>query len=73
MAAGAVLGWTGNISEDMKSSTYNGIEINDNSLGWIGAFASLGAMAACYPIGKLCDILGRKLAMLLKSVIFKAR
>lgn len=70
LAAGAVLGWTGNISEDMKKFSYNGIEIDDDSLGWIGSMATFGATAACIPIGKLCDVIGRKLAMLYLAIPF---
>ncbi|KAF2892941.1 hypothetical protein ILUMI_13235 [Ignelater luminosus] len=70
LAAGAVLGWTGNISEDMKKFSYNGIEIDDDSLGWIGSMATLGAAAACIPIGKLCDMIGRKIAMLSLAIPF---
>ncbi|KAK4877061.1 hypothetical protein RN001_009567 [Aquatica leii] len=70
LAAGAVLGWTGNISEDMKSESYRGISIDDDSLGWIGSMATLGAAFGCIPIGKLCDQLGRKKAMLYLTIPF---
>lgn len=70
MAGGAVLGWTSNISEDMKALTYNGIEINDDNLGWIGSLVTLGAVVICFPIGKFCDMLGRKNCMLLLTAPF---
>lgn len=70
VATGAVLGWTSNISEEMKNGEYNEIPIDDNSLGWIGSFATLGAMVMCFPIGIMCDKIGRKPAMLLLTIPF---
>ncbi|XP_031348940.1 facilitated trehalose transporter Tret1-like isoform X2 [Photinus pyralis] len=70
VATGAVLGWTSNISEAMKAGAYNGIPIDDDNLGWIGSFATLGAMCMCFPIGILCDLIGRKVAMLILTVPF---
>lgn len=70
VATGAVLGWTSNISKEMKNREYNDLEIDDDSLGWIGSFATLGAMVMCFPIGILCDKLGRKIAMLLLTIPF---
>ncbi|KAF5279765.1 hypothetical protein FQA39_LY05455 [Lamprigera yunnana] len=70
LAAGAVLGWTGNVTEDMKANSYKGLSIDDHSLGWIGSLATLGAAVSCIPIGKLCDLLGRKNAMLLLTIPF---
>lgn len=70
LSAGTVLGWTGNISEEMKASPYNGIEIDDDILGWIGSLAVLGATVVCLPIGKFCDLIGRKFAMLSLTVPF---
>ncbi|KAK5641985.1 hypothetical protein RI129_008152 [Pyrocoelia pectoralis] len=70
VATGAVLGWTANISENMKRGEFNGIPIEDDNLGWIGSFATLGAMCMCFPIGIMCDVLGRKLAMLILTVPF---
>ncbi|XP_023013569.2 facilitated trehalose transporter Tret1 isoform X1 [Leptinotarsa decemlineata] len=60
VAAGTVLGWTGNISEKLKQAELNDISIDESSLGWIGSFMSLGAMVMCFPIGILIDIIGRK-------------
>ncbi|KAF5269942.1 hypothetical protein FQR65_LT05741 [Abscondita terminalis] len=70
VATGAVLGWTSNISGEMKQGSFNDIPINDDNLGWIGSFATLGAMVMCFPIGIMCDKFGRKLAMLLLTVPF---
>ncbi|KAF2879595.1 hypothetical protein ILUMI_26577 [Ignelater luminosus] len=70
LSAGTVLGWTGNISEEMKASPYNGIKIDEDILGWIGSLATLGATASCFPIAKLCDLIGRKFAMLSLTVPF---
>lgn len=70
MAAGTLLGWTSNISAEMKEGNYNDLSIDDSVLGWIGSFTALGAMLMCFPIGIICDFLGRKLTMLLLIVPF---
>ncbi|KAK4877064.1 hypothetical protein RN001_009570 [Aquatica leii] len=70
VATGAVLGWTSNVTEEMKAGLFNDIAINDDHLGWIGSFATLGAMVMCFPIGIMCEKLGRKLAMLILTVPF---
>ncbi|KAF5269941.1 hypothetical protein FQR65_LT05740 [Abscondita terminalis] len=70
LAAGGVLGWTGNISEDMKSQSFRGISIDDHALGWIGSITTLGASFSCLPIGKMCDWFGRKKTMLSLTVPF---
>lgn len=70
MAAGTLLGWTSNISGDMKEGKYNNLPINDSVLGWIGSFTTLGAMLMCFPIGIICDYLGRKITMLLLIIPF---
>ncbi|KAF2892677.1 hypothetical protein ILUMI_13494, partial [Ignelater luminosus] len=72
LATGTVLGWTGNISEEMKEGNFNNIEIDDFDIKWIGSCATLGAMLMCFPIGIMCDKLGRKLAMLILTVPFIA-
>ncbi|KAF2905255.1 hypothetical protein ILUMI_00921 [Ignelater luminosus] len=72
LAAGTVLGWTGNITEELKSGKFNNIEINDSDLKWIGSCATLGAMIMCFPTGIMCDKLGRKLALLLLTIPFVA-
>lgn len=70
VAAGTLLGWTSNISAEMKEGNYNDLPIDDSVLGWIGSFTALGAMLMCFPIGIICDFLGRKLTMLLLIVPF---
>lgn len=70
VAAGTLLGWTSNISKEMKLGNYNDLSIDDNALGWIGSFTALGAMLMCFPIGIICDLLGRKLTMLLLIIPF---
>nr|CAI5845157.1 unnamed protein product [Callosobruchus analis] len=60
VAAGSVLGWTSNISEKLKAKELNGIPIDTDELGWIGSLANIGAMLMCFPIGSICDIIGRK-------------
>ncbi|KAF5279763.1 hypothetical protein FQA39_LY05453 [Lamprigera yunnana] len=70
LAAGAVLGWTGNISEDIKVNSYAGLIIDDNILSWIGSLAILGAATGCFCIVKFCDLLGRKKALLCLVIPF---
>ncbi|XP_050303651.1 facilitated trehalose transporter Tret1-like isoform X2 [Anthonomus grandis grandis] len=70
VAAGSVLGWTGTISEVLKKSALNGIPVDENVLGWISGFATLGAMVICFPIGFICDYIGRKWACLLTIIPF---
>ncbi|KAJ8955984.1 hypothetical protein NQ318_006255, partial [Aromia moschata] len=70
VAAGTVLGWTSNISEALKASELNDIAIDEDSLGWIGSFATIGAMLMCFPIGSICDLIGRKWACLMTVVPF---
>ncbi|KAF2892678.1 hypothetical protein ILUMI_13495 [Ignelater luminosus] len=65
---GTVLGWTSNISVEMKKGNYNELPIDDDSLGWIGSSATLGAMVMSFPMGFMCDKLGRKLSMLLLTI-----
>ncbi|RZB39676.1 facilitated trehalose transporter Tret1-2 -like [Asbolus verrucosus] len=72
VAAGTVLGWTGNITEgELQAGELNDVFINkDTDYGWIGSFMTLGAMLMCFPIGFICDLIGRKLAMLLTIIPF---
>ncbi|XP_076258320.1 facilitated trehalose transporter Tret1-like isoform X2 [Rhynchophorus ferrugineus] len=70
VAAGSVLGWTGTISASLKNGDLNGIEADDDILGWIGSFATLGAMVMCFPIGIICDYIGRKWACLTTIIPF---
>ncbi|XP_063925452.1 facilitated trehalose transporter Tret1 isoform X1 [Zophobas morio] len=72
VAAGTVLGWTGNITKlNLASGDLNDILVDpDVDYGWIGSFMTLGAMLMCIPIGFLCDLIGRKYAMLLSILPF---
>ncbi|CAG9818841.1 unnamed protein product [Phaedon cochleariae] len=74
VAAGTVLGWTGNISEKLTNSTLNStlndIDIDKDASGWIGSFATLGALVMCFPIGYICDLIGRKWGCLMTVIPF---
>ncbi|XP_060534579.1 facilitated trehalose transporter Tret1-2 homolog isoform X2 [Cylas formicarius] len=70
VAAGAVLGWTSNISDALLDGKFNDIAIDQDILGWISSFTTLGAMVICFPMGIVCDLLGRKLACLLTIIPF---
>ncbi|KAH1012448.1 hypothetical protein HUJ05_011607 [Dendroctonus ponderosae] len=70
VAAGSVLGWTGTISESLQHSDLNGIPVDTDALGWISGFVTLGAMVICFPIGFICDGIGRKWACLLTIIPF---
>ncbi|KAF2883259.1 hypothetical protein ILUMI_22916 [Ignelater luminosus] len=69
VASGTVLGWTGNIIEELKNKKFNDIEIDDFDIKWIGSCATLGAMIVCFPIGIMCEKLGRKASMLVLTVV----
>lgn len=60
VAAGTVLGWTSNITDKLKNSELNDIDIDLDAAGWIGSFATIGGMLMCFPIGYICDLIGRK-------------
>lgn len=68
VCTGAVEGWTGNISEDIKKLSFNGITITEDHLGLIGSLSSLGSVFACVPSAYLSDWVGRKSAILLLIV-----
>lgn len=64
VACGTVLGWTANIAKELERGEFNEIVMDDSVQGWIGSFATLGALFSCVPIGILCDKFGRKITML---------
>lgn len=65
MAAGAVLGWTSPILSEVEHGAIHNITVSDSQMGWIGSFATLGAMFMCFPTGLICDLIGRKTTLLL--------
>ncbi|KAK4877065.1 hypothetical protein RN001_009571 [Aquatica leii] len=69
-ATGTVLAWTSNISTELKEGKYNDIPISESDFGWIGSIINLGAMCVCFPIGIICDKIGRKIATLLLTIPF---
>ncbi|KAJ8964306.1 hypothetical protein NQ314_005006, partial [Rhamnusium bicolor] len=70
VAAGTVLGWTSNISDKLKNYELNDVSIDQDALGWIGSFATIGAMLMCFPIGYICDLIGRKWGCLMTVIPF---
>lgn len=64
-AAGTVLAWTSPISSDLENSKYHNISINKDEMGWIGSFVTLGGLSMCFPYGFICDLIGRRSALLL--------
>lgn len=64
------MGWTANTSQELKKGQLNGIKINDDALSWTGSLMTLGAFCVCIPIGKFCDIIGRKWASISTVVPF---
>lgn len=69
-ASGVVLGWTSPISKELENGTYHNISINADEMGWIGSFVTLGAMTMCFPFGIICDLIGRRAALLLLIIPF---
>lgn len=72
MAAGAVLGWTSPILDDVEHGHFHNIPVSDSQMGWIGSFVTLGAMFMCFPTGLICDLIGRKTTLMLLIVPFGA-
>ncbi|XP_031348943.1 facilitated trehalose transporter Tret1-like [Photinus pyralis] len=70
MAAGTVLGWTGNISKELELGALNDITIDEADVGWVGSISNLGGLLVCFPIGIICDFIGRKNATLLLTAPF---
>ncbi|CAG9829175.1 unnamed protein product [Diabrotica balteata] len=70
VAAGAVLGWTSNVSKQLQEGGLNDLLIDEDQLGWIGSFVTLGALVMCFPIGYICDLIGRKWGCLLTLIPF---
>lgn len=63
---GTALGWTSPANPKLTNGTepeYN-FPVSDEQASWIGSSLNLGAAAICIPIGILCNIIGRKWAML---------
>lgn len=70
VAAGTVLGWTSNMDiKGLENGDLNDIPIDEND-GWIGSFATVGALLMCFPIGWICDQIGRKWASLATVIPF---
>lgn len=73
LAAGMVVGWTSPAgSNGINLQEVYQIPISATEFSWIGSLMPLGAGAICVPIGLLCDLIGRKYAMLLMVVPFTA-
>lgn len=69
---GTALGWTSPANPKLTNgseSEYN-FPVSDEQASWIGSSLNLGAAAICIPIGILCNIIGRKWAMLSLVVPF---
>ncbi|XP_023028036.1 facilitated trehalose transporter Tret1 [Leptinotarsa decemlineata] len=70
LAAGTILGWTSNITDELKAGKLNDLDMDDTELGWTGSCMNLGAMIMCFPIGWIADWLGRKPTVLLTIIPF---
>ncbi|GJQ70736.1 hypothetical protein Trydic_g669 [Trypoxylus dichotomus] len=70
VAAGTVLGWTANIGVDLEQGNFRNITASTEEQGWIGSFATLGALVMCFLTGFLCNLIGRKWTMLSLVVPF---
>lgn len=69
-AAGAVLGWTNPILSEIENGRFRHIHVTEAEMGWIGSFVTLGAMLMCFPTGIICDLIGRRLTLLLLIIPF---
>lgn len=70
LAAGAVLGWTNPILDDIEKGRFHNIHVSNTQMGWIGSLVTLGGMCMCFPTGIICDLIGRRLTLLLLVVPF---
>ncbi|XP_058798228.1 facilitated trehalose transporter Tret1 isoform X2 [Phymastichus coffea] len=71
LAMGMVLGWSSVAGEKgVRISEEYDIVITAEDFSWIGSFVTLGAATICVPIGIICDMIGRKTAMLILVVPF---
>ncbi|KAF5269950.1 hypothetical protein FQR65_LT05749 [Abscondita terminalis] len=66
--SGLVSGWTGNNTDTLLAGKYNDIPITFTDLGWITSLPILAAMIVFFPVGILCDAIGRKPTLLFVSV-----
>ncbi|KAF5269952.1 hypothetical protein FQR65_LT05751 [Abscondita terminalis] len=65
---GLVIGWTGNNTDTLLAGKYNNITITDKDLGWITSIPTLAPIIFLFPVGLLCDVVGRKPTLLFVSV-----
>lgn len=72
IASGTVLGWTSPIFIDDGNHKYkyNDIQLDNSEVGWVGSFATLGALLTCFPTGILCDKIGRRMTLLTLTAPF---
>lgn len=70
LASGIILGWTSPITSELENGKYHNISISKEEMGWIGSFVTLGAMTMCFPFGIICDLIGRRPALLLLIIPF---
>ncbi|KAF5269949.1 hypothetical protein FQR65_LT05748 [Abscondita terminalis] len=66
--SGLVVGWTGNNTDTLLAGEYNSIPVTVTDLGWITSLPTLSAMIVFLPIGIICDVIGRRTALLIVSV-----
>lgn len=69
LAAGTVIGWTSPTQLEIVSGGY-GFNVTTEDFSWVGSTMNIGAALACIPIGILCNMIGRKMAMLAMVVPF---
>nr|CAI5820233.1 unnamed protein product [Callosobruchus analis] len=68
IGTGTAIAWPSNIIDRLKSGKLNGIEMDDDDLGWTGSCVALGAMMICIPTGFICEWIGRRSAALLAAI-----
>lgn len=70
MAAGNTLGWWANTEFEVMNQTALGVTPTEMEAGFIGTFHLLGATIMCIFIGVICDLIGRRMAMLIMIIPF---
>lgn len=64
------MGWTSPITTDIENGKYHNIPVDSSQMGWIGSLTTLGAVCMCIPTGFICDLIGRRLSLLLLIIPF---
>ncbi|XP_012261237.2 facilitated trehalose transporter Tret1-like [Athalia rosae] len=69
LQTGITLGWTSPVLPYLMSEE-SFISVTSEQSSWIGSLLQIGAMAGATPAGKISDVIGRRPAILMFSILF---